>query len=86
MLKPVAWANSLAAVTVIFYLVLWILNNVAPDLFSLVFNAQFLGADVASLTSGWDIQTGVVNLVVLAVSVWIMGYIWAYLYNRFTKG
>lgn len=44
MLKPTPLANSLATTIAIFYFGLSLLGLVAPDLFLLVENAQFLGA------------------------------------------
>lgn len=86
MLNPVAWANSIAATMVVFYLVLWLLGGLAPELFNLVFNAQFLGADVASLYSaGRDLGTAIGNLLVLVLTGWIFGYVWAWLYNNWAK-
>ncbi|MDO8498534.1 MAG: DUF5676 family membrane protein [bacterium] len=86
MLKPVPWANALALTTALFYLALWILSTIAPQLFTLVFNAQFLGADVASLyQTNLNTDRAVITLIVLVISSWIVGYIWAYLYNQFLK-
>lgn len=86
MLKPYPWANALGLTTVLAYLALWLLNQVAPTLFALVFNAQFLGANVVSLyPSNQDLGTLVLNLVLVGASSWLIGYIWARLYNRFAK-
>ena len=49
MLNPIAFANSLAIVSGAVYLALYVLAVVWRDAFRFVFNAQFLGADVASL-------------------------------------
>ena len=43
-----AFANSMAILTAAFYLLLYLINLIAPGLFRFLFNAQFLGADVAS--------------------------------------
>jgi hypothetical protein len=49
MLSEFAFANSLAILTGLLYIVFVILQLLAPNLFKFLFNTQFLGADVASL-------------------------------------
>lgn len=86
MLKSVPWANTLASVSVLFGLVLWLLGALSPELFRLVYNAQFLGADMASqYPTDQDLGSVVVTLVALGVTGWIAGYVWASLYNRWAK-
>ena len=48
-LSQAAFANSMAILTAAFYLLFYLINLIAPGLFRFLFNAQFLGADVASL-------------------------------------
>ena len=48
-LSQTALANSMAILTAAFYLLFYLINLIAPGLFRFLFNAQFLGADVASL-------------------------------------
>jgi hypothetical protein len=48
-LSQTAFANSMAILTAVFYLLLYLINLIAPGLFRFLFNAQFLGANVASL-------------------------------------
>src|SRR5215467_8367543 len=48
-LSQTAFANSIAILTAAFYLLFYLINLIAPGLFRFLFNAQFLGADVASL-------------------------------------
>ena len=83
MLNAAAFANSLAILTGVLWFLFYLLSLIAPGLFKQLFNAQFLGADMASLlpkeiTSSHFIRT----LVILVISVWIFGYIWAWLYNQ----
>jgi hypothetical protein len=49
MLNPLAFANSLAILTAVLYVLFAILALVAPRLFQVLFDAQFFGANVASL-------------------------------------
>jgi 2TM family of unknown function (DUF5676) len=83
MLDTVAFANSLAIVSGVFYLALYILAVVWRDAFRFLFNAQFLGADVASLLPRELPATGFLALLVaLVISAWVLGFCWAWLYNR----
>ena len=85
MLDKIAFANSLAILTVLFYIILYALSLVAPAAFTFFFNAQFLGANVASLLPQFSPSAFIGTLVVLAVTVWIFGYAWAGLYNKLAK-
>src|SRR5262245_26608162 len=91
MLNQRAFANSLAVLTAAIYIAFTIIALFSPSAFRFLFNAQFFGADVASLVpkvrpSAMAFET----LVIMAVMAWLMGYVWAWLYNRFagvlTKG
>lgn len=85
MLKPIPFANALALATAIFYIILYSLGNFAPDLFELIFNAQYLGADIASLYQLPDLTSALTILVVISATGWLFGYVWATLYNKFLK-
>ena len=80
------FANALAAATAIFYLVLLALRAVARDLFTFVFNSQFLGANVASLYPPQPgIGSSLGTLLVVVVVTWVFGAVWAVLYNRWAR-
>jgi hypothetical protein len=49
MLNSVAFATSLAILSGVLYLLLYLLAVIWREAFRFVFNAQFFGADVASL-------------------------------------
>ena len=49
MLNKLAFANSLAVLTAAVYILFAILALVAPRVFQILFDAQFFGANVASL-------------------------------------
>ena len=79
MLNQAAFANSLAILTGTLYLLFYVISLVAPQFFRHLFNAQFLGADVASLfpkeiSFSYFIQTLI-----------ILGYAWAWLYNQLAR-
>ena len=48
MLNKLAFANSLAVLTAVLYVLFAILALVAPKLFQVLFDAQFFGANVPS--------------------------------------
>jgi hypothetical protein len=86
MLNPMAFASSLTILTGAFYLLLYLLGVVWRDAFRFLFNAQFLGADVASLLPR-DLTAGIFvgTLLMLIVVAWVFGYAWAWLYNRIVR-
>jgi hypothetical protein len=86
MLNKVAFANSLAVLTAALYVLFAILALVAPRVFQVLFDAQFFGANVASLFP--KVQPSAASLVTLVLMIgmaWVLGYAWAWLYNRFTR-
>ena len=78
--------QPLTILTGAFYLLLYVLSVVWRDAFRFLFNAQFLGADVASLLPR-DLTASVFvgTLLVLIVVTWVFGYAWAWLYNRIAR-
>ncbi len=86
MLSEFAFANALAILTGLVYLLFIVLVPLAPGLFRVLFNAQFLGADVASLfPQKIFFANFVATLVTLAVSAWLFGFAWAWLYNLLAR-
>ena len=86
MLNRLAFASSLAVLTAALYVLFGVLALVSPRAFQLLFNSQFFGADVASLLP--KARPSAVSLVTFVVVVgmsWVMGYVWAWLYNRIAK-
>jgi len=81
------FANSLAAATGLFAIVLFILRFIAPGPFAVIFNSQFFGAEVASLfPPDVTVSSLIAAFVIVVMTAWIFGLIWALLYNRWTKG
>lgn len=85
MLKPIPFANSFAATTLLFYVVLYLLKLLAPPFFELIFNSQFLGANVASLATEITFATFLGAAIAISVVTWIFGWTVAYFYNYFAK-
>jgi len=83
MLKPMAFAHSLAILTAVVYVAFYVLAVVWRDAFRFLFNAQFFGADVAALLPQQLTYAGFVGtFVVLIVFAWVIAFAWAWLYNR----
>lgn len=86
MLNSIAFATSLATISGALYVVLYILAIVWPGGFRFFFNAQFFGADVASLLPRELSYAGFTGtLVSIIAGVWVVAYAWAWLYNRLSK-
>jgi uncharacterized membrane protein len=85
-IRPLAFANTLAITTAVLALVLILLRIVSPTLFVFIFNAQFFGADVASLLpERIHLSTMVGELAAFAGGAWGFGLLGAILYNRFIQ-
>jgi hypothetical protein len=70
----------------VLYMVFYLLAVLWREAFRFVFNAQFYGADVASLLPGQLSYVGFVGtFITVIVSAWLVGYAWAWLYNRLTR-
>ena len=83
MLKPMAFAHSLAILTAVVYVAFYVLAVVWRDAFRFLFNAQFFGADVAALLPQQLTYAGFLGtLVALVVCAWVAGFAWAWLYDR----
>ena len=82
MLNTAAFASSLAILSGAFYLVLYVLALIWHDAFRFLFNAQFLGADVASLLPGVLTYSAFAGTLVVIVTAGASGFAWAWLYNR----
>jgi len=83
MLKPIAFANAIAVTTAVLTVVLWALRVFLPSFFTFFFNAQFFGADVASLLpKDANLLLMLAEFAALLAGAWGIGYLWATLYNR----
>lgn len=85
MLKPEALANGFAGATTAIYIVLFLLNRLAPPFFKLFFNSQYLGADVSSQIAKISLINFLGSLIAVALACWIFGYLVAVIYNKFSN-
>ena len=86
MLKPIAFANAITVTTAALAVFLWALRFLLPSFFIFFFNAQFFGADVASLLpKDVSLLLMLAEFVALLAGAWGIGFVWASLYNRLAK-
>jgi len=86
MLKPIPFANAIAVTTAALTVFLWTLRVLLPPFFTFFFNAQFFGADVASLLpKDTNPLLMLAEFAALLAGAWGIGFVWAILYNRFSK-
>ena len=85
MLKPIAFANAIAVTTAALTIFLWALRFLLPSFFTFFFNAQFFGADVASLLPKEATLLLLAEFIALLAGAWGIGFMWATLYNRLAK-
>ena len=85
-IRPLPFANTLAITTAVLALVLILLRTVFPSLFIFIFNAQFFGADVASLLpERIHIPKVIGELVAFVGGAWGFGLLGAIIYNRLIR-
>jgi len=86
MLNTVAFANALAILTAALYVLFAGVALVSPRAFQVLFDAQFFGANVASLfPKVAPSAASLVTVVIMIAMSWVVGYAWAWLYNRFAR-
>ena len=86
MLNKFAFANSLALVSIAAYIFFLALKIISPAAFEFLANAQFGGANIAVLfPREMPVQTLIGTFISMMASVWIMGFIWAFTYNKLNR-
>jgi len=85
-IRPLAFANTLALATAALVLALTLLRVLAPAAFVFIFNAQFFGADVASLLpKDINLLKMAGEFLALVVGAWGFGFLGALIYNRLIR-
>ena len=86
MIRPLAFANTLAITTAVLALVLLGLRLASSPVFVFIFNAQFFGADVASLLPDRVSSARMMGeLAAFIGGAWGFGLLGAVLYNRLIR-
>jgi hypothetical protein len=87
MSHPTAFANSLALVAGALFVLCRALAGLAPGLFAAVGQSWFHGLVVAPQPwPAMDAPSFVLGLVTLAVTAWLFGFAWAWVYGRLADG
>jgi hypothetical protein len=83
-IRPLPFANALALSTAVLAVLLGALRLFTPNAFVFIFNAQFFGADVASLLpASPGIGPVLAEMMAFVGGAWGFGLLGAVLYNRF---
>lgn len=87
MLNAKAFANAVTAITVVFYLLCWLLSALVPDF--IVGLAQALAHTInlegVRAVAGVSPAMALWGLVSMAVLTWLLTYVTIWLYNRWAK-
>ena len=83
---PSATANAAAVTTAVIYAVCALSITFAPELSMSIAKTWFHGIDITQI-SAWNITADslVLGLVTATVGAWLIGYLFARLYNFFLK-
>lgn len=84
--QPIVTANAIAATTAIVYVFCRILVGLFPDLSFAIAQFWFHGIALSRLNS-WNLTTEsfILGIVSSTITAWIVGYIFANIYNYFLK-
>lgn len=80
-LKETAWANATAISTGVIYIVCAAFVAILPGLSKLVMQSWFHGIDLEALWTGAPRGNFVLGLVSVIIGTWLVGYLFAWLYN-----
>lgn len=84
--NPLTTANAVGATTALVFLVCRVLVGIFPDLSFTVAQSWFHGIELTKLGS-WNLtaESFVLGLVSATVGAWLVGYLFASIYNFFIK-
>lgn len=87
MLSAKAFANAVAVVTAVFYLVCWVLSTVAPDLVIGIAKSwvHSLSLEVLKSASAISPETGLIGIITISALAWVTTYATIWLYNKLAK-
>ena len=85
-MKEVPFANALAFVAAIFYIICALGIAFARDAYIAFVNIFFHGIDLTALpVKETSLTNTVIGFIVLVFASWVLGYLFAYCYNWCTK-
>ena len=84
--QPYATANATACTAILLYATCALLVAIAPELTINIFQSWFHGIDISQIAT-WNVTGGslFMGFVTMTGYAWVMGYIFALLYNSFLK-
>ena len=86
MLKITPFANALAVVMGVLYIVCRLLVGIAPDLFRSIAQSWFHGYDLSAIPAGSTTFGGfLLGLITAVLATWLFGYFFAWVYNKLSK-
>lgn len=77
-------ANTLAIVTAIAYIICIVLLWAAPNFATVLGNYLFHGVDISNLIVFRGIGYSIVSLILGTISGWLLGALFALVYNKFS--
>ena len=85
-LKETAWANASAISVGVVYLVCAAFVAILPGLSKLVMQSWFHGISFEAIWTGAARGNFVLGLISAVIGAWLVGYLFAGLYNKLGKG
>lgn len=84
--EPTVTANAAAATTAVVFVVCRVLIGLFPDLSFTIARSWFHGIELTRLGS-WNLTASsfVLGIVSATITAWVIGYLFAFLYNWFLK-
>ena len=85
--EPIITANAIAGTVGVIYVVCRILVGLFPDLSFTIAQSWFHGIELTKMNS-WNLSVGsfLLGLISSVITAWLVGYLFAFLYNFFLKG
>lgn len=85
-LKHTAFANSIAVLSIIFYVLLYATYFIFPNMYFKLIQSYFLAPAIAGLLPPIDFARSMIGgILIVGVLSWLFGYAWALFYNYFAK-
>lgn len=84
--EPIVTGNAIAVTTTVIYVICRVAVALFPDLSMAIAQSWFHGIEISKI-SGWNLSTGsfILGLITITAGAWLVGYLFAYVYNYFLK-
>ena len=84
-MKALAFANSLAIITAIVYVICSLSIALFPEFSKVVSQSWFHGIDFGLIWTGSPRGNFLVGFITAVIGMWLTGYLFAWLYKQFSK-